>query len=76
MLLPSQKVKVLSPRLLILFIFSFILFFLVFYIFTNHIFIQSNSVNTVAFRPKMVAPIGALFQMFELIKNSYRCSSF
>ena len=43
--------------------FFFILLFLMADITTNHFFIQSESIDKVSPRPKMIAPIRLLFQL-------------
>lgn len=50
----------------------FLFFFLVADILTYHVRIQANTVNTVSFGPKVVAPIGLFLQVSELLEELHR----
>ena len=54
-----------------------LLFFLLeSHVFLNHFAVQSYRIDTVAFRPEMIAPIGALLQKRKRSKYPNRCSPF
>ena len=51
-------------------------FFLIPYIFANHVLIQTNGVHAIALGPKMIAPIGLSAQFPKLIEHFHRCLTF
>ena len=48
---------------------------LIFYVLADHLRIKSHCVYTVTLGPKMIAPIGLLLEIWELLEDSYRCSA-
>jgi len=40
-----------------------------FYVFAYHLGIQTDGIHTIPFGPKMITPIGALFQFFKLVEH-------
>ena len=74
-LLGFRNVYLISVREVQLLIMT-LFFLLVLYIFPYHFFADPYGINAIPGRPKMITPIGLIFQIRKLFEHSNRCAPF
>jgi len=72
----SRKRPLKEAKFLLVTLFFLFSFFLIFYISSDFILVQTYSTYTIASTPKMVTKVGSLFESRKAFKEFYRCLSF